>query len=223
MKPLYTQEEFERAKVSDKLLCECCQCNKSFYKEKRAINKALKNIDGHTAQFCSASCKTIFNGSTKILNCTNCNTIFKKCFKDFKRSINHFCSQSCAGIYNSQHKTRNGSRRSKLEVYLEEQLTILYPKLEIHFNKREAINSELDIYIPSLKLAFELNGIFHYEPIYGNKKLSQIKNNDGRKFQACIENKIELVLIDVSTQKYFKIETSTKFLNIIIEIINKKL
>ena len=38
----------------------------------------------------------------------------------------------------------------------------------------EAINSELDVYVPSLNLAFELNGIFHYEPIYGEKKLNQI-------------------------------------------------
>jgi len=46
---------------------------------------------------------------------------------------------------------------------------MLYPDLVIHFNKKDAINSELDIYIPSLKLAFELNGIFHYEPIFGKE------------------------------------------------------
>ena len=75
----------------------------------------------------------------------------------------------------------------------------------------------------SLKLAFELNGIFHYEPIYGKKKLAQIQNNDSRKFQACIENNIEFCLIDVSQLKYFKPQNAQKFLDIITSIINLKL
>ena len=138
-----------------------------------------------------------------------------------KKVKNNFCSQTCAGTYNSTHKTK-GNRRSKLEIYLEKQLINLYPNLEIHFNRKDAINSELDIYIPSLKLAFELNGIYHYEPIYGKDKLSQIQNNDNRKFQACIENTIELCIIDTSTQKYFKESTSKKFLDIITNIIERK-
>ena len=68
-----------------------------------------------------------------------------------------------------------------------------------------------------------LNGIFHYEPIYGQDKLSQIQNNDNRKFQACIENGIELCIIDSSQQKYFKEQSSLKYLNIITNIINKLL
>ena len=63
-------------------------------------------------------------------------------------------------------------------MWLEEQLTSLYPKLDIHFNRKDTIGSELDIYIPSLNLAVELNGIFHYEPIFGKDKLSKIKTND---------------------------------------------
>jgi hypothetical protein len=87
---------------------------------------------------------------------------------------------------------------------LQEKLTILFPSLDIHYNRKDAINSELDIYIPSLKLAIELNGIFHYEPIYDQDKLDQIQNNDHRKFQACAENGISLCIIDTSSLKYFK-------------------
>lgn len=145
----------------------------------------------------------------------------KKKSCDIKKSPNHFCSHSCAGTYNNTHKT-TGTRRSKLENYLESKLTDLYPTLEIHFNRKDTINSELDIYIPSLKVAFELNGIFHYEPIYGQNKLSSIQNNDNRKFQACLERGIELCLIDTSTQKYFKENTSLKYLEIITTIIKNK-
>jgi hypothetical protein len=71
-------------------------------------------------------------------------------------------------------------------------------------------------------LAFELNGIFHYEPIYGESKWSQIQNNDNRKFQACIENKIELCIIDVSSHVYYKKQSAMKFLSIITNIIDNK-
>jgi len=108
-------------------------------------------------------------------------------------------------------------------VWLEQQLTTLYPSLEFHFNRKDAINAELDIYVPSFKLAFELNGIFHYEPIFGTDKLTQIQNNDHRKYQACIERNIELCLIDVSSFTYFKPDGAKKYLNIISELLNSKI
>jgi hypothetical protein len=72
-------------------------------------------------------------------------------------------------------------------------------------------------------LAFELNGIFHYEPIYGQEKLNQIQNNDNHKFQDCLEEKIELCVIDKSWIKYNKIQNFIKILNIIENIIFNKL
>ena len=99
----------------------------------------------------------------------------------------------------------------------------MYPDLDIHFNKRDAIGSELDIYIPSLRLAFELNGIFHFEPIYGPKKLGQIQNNDVSKTKLCHEAKIDLCVIDTSGQKYVKPQTSQRYLDIIISIIDDRI
>lgn len=86
-----------------------------------------------------------------------------------------------------------------------------------------SINSELDIYIPSLSLSFELNGIFHYEPIYGIDKLEKIKNNDNRKLQACIEKKIEFCILDISGSKHFKPERDKKYLDIVRNIILDKI
>lgn len=153
--------------------------------------------------------------------CSNCNKSFIRLQSGIK-SKNVFCSQSCAAIYNNVHK-KHGTRRSKLEKWIEEQLNTLYPNLEIHFNQKDAINSELDIFFPALKLAFELNGIFHYEPIYGEEKMKQIKNNDNRKFQACLEKHIELCIIDVSHFVAFNKKNAIKYLNIILNIVNQHL
>lgn len=171
--------------------------------------------------YCCNKCK--YKHCKVKVRCTGCNKEIIKRKTEIKKSKsgNSFCSRSCSTTYNNKNKT-NGTRRSKLEKYIEEQLTILYPNLEIIFNDKETISSELDIYIPSLKLAFELNGIFHYEPIYGEDKLNQIQNNDERKFQLCLKHGIELCIIDTSNQKYFKPKTSNKYLDIIIRIIKIK-
>ena len=138
-----------------------------------------------------------------------------------QRVKNVFCSRSCAAIWNNMHKT-TGCRRSKLEMWLEAELTKKYPTLDIDYNQTDTITAELDIYIPSLKLAFELNGIFHYEPIYGKDKLSRTQNNDKRKFQACLEKQIELCIMDVSMIKHFKEHRCQPYLDIIIKLIETK-
>lgn len=218
MKPNYTKTEFNKATSTNLLSCFCYNCNTPFNVMKKNIAQELKFNRGRV-KFCSKKCHNLYQTNQISITCTNCTTQFTKVLSQIK--TNNFCSSSCAAKYNNKHKTK-GNRRSKLEQYLENELVNKYPDLNIHFNHKDAINSELDIYIPSLKLAFELNGIFHYEPIFGNDKLKQIQNNDSRKFQACVEQSIELCIIDTSHQKYFKENNSKKYLNIITTIINNK-
>jgi hypothetical protein len=225
MNVLYTELDFSQAKLSDKLKLKCLTCNGIFLKKKKYIIDII-NRGGHftkagTGDFCSHKCSSFSKVKAKECSCVNCNKSFIKKQSQIKKTSNHFCSSSCAASYNNKNKT-HGTRRSKLETWLEEKLTNLYPNLEIHFNRKDTINSELDIYIPSFKLAVELNGIFHYEPIHGIEKLEKIQNNDERKFQACLERGIEFCIIDTSGQKYFKESTSQKFLNIICDIIKSK-
>ena len=226
MKPLYTKEQFDSAKSSELLPCECYYCGKTFgqpkcYIQSRQSRNSRNNNYPGPGSFCSKECRKNSLITKKSVFCSNCGKEFKKLPNQIKNTSNNFCSKSCAATYNNTHKTK-GYRRSKLEIYLEEELKSLYPELKMEFNQTDTINSELDIYIPSLKLAVELNGIFHYESIYGQDRLTKIRNNDNRKFQACIEKGIEFCIIDTSHQKYFKKETSQKFLNIIINVINKK-
>lgn len=223
MIPLFNTEDFEKSKHKDLLPCECKQCKKTFFRTKHNIQRFM-NPNQHTnGDYCSKECQSFASKKTIKTNCINCNKEIFKIPIDIKKSKskNLFCSRSCSASYNNSNKT-TGTRRSKLEIYLENKLQEIYPNLEFHFNRKDTIGSELDIYIPSLKLAFELNGIFHFEPIYGEKKLNQIKNNDNNKFQKCIENDISLCIIDTSSQTYFKEQTSIKFLNIITNVINTK-
>ena len=227
MKPLFTLEEYEAARFKSTLPLECYQCGKSFLKLKRYIYMnyhPTKYNDGRSInKYCSRPCTSLARKEKKVEKiCAQCGLNIFRVPSTLVKVKNTFCSQSCAATYNNTHKTY-GTRISKLEVYLQERLTEQYFEMEIHFNRKDTINSELDIYIPSLKLAFELNGILHYEPIYGAEKLAQIQNNDKHKFQACLEKGIELCIINSSELKYFKPSKAEKYLEIIVELINFKM
>ena len=227
MKEYYTYSDFENNlslfesfKKRDKINLKCPGCNNIFSRIVRNINHPTKTI---TKMYCCSSiCMSIASGWIVEVECKQCLSKVIKRSGEIKKYSNNFCSRSCSATYSNTHKT-TGTRRSKLEVWLEKKLTEKYGESFFDFNQKTAINSELDIYSPSLKLAFELNGIFHYEPIYSEEKLKQIQNNDGRKFQACIENGIELCIIDTSKQGYFKESTSQKYLDIICNIVDNKI
>lgn len=195
-------------------LTTCSICGKQILKDGYEIKRNKHNV-------CSKKCSTSLKMTGQYLNCEHCNKEFYKQKRAIEKTKHHFCSKSCAAKYNNTHK-KYGTRRSKLEIYLENTLTSIYSDIGFLFNNKEIINSELDIYIPSLRLAIELNGIFHYEPIFGDDKLSKIQNNDSRKFQACLEHNIELCIIDTSHMKHFSIKQGRKYLKIITTIINKK-
>lgn len=206
----------------------CMHCNKEFEVSAQRCSKAKSEYKIYGLKYyCSENCRLAGRGRSKIeaVTCANCGKTFQPTNKPKARakSTNRFCSCSCAASYNNKNKT-TGTRRSKLEKWLEEKLSTLYPTLEIKYCDKTAINSELDIYIPSFKLAFELNGIYHYEPIHGQNKLEQIQRNDANKFQLCQENNISLCIIDTSQHKYVTEKSSKKYLDIIVEIIeqNKK-
>lgn len=226
---IYCSKECRNSNTEKRRLEEidltCCECGKIFPYPKIKARNRLKRYEEHGVKiFCSIKCRRVSKnwGTPSLIKCCNCGNDVLKFKSEIDRNDKQFCNSSCAAIYMNSHKT-TGIKRSKLEMWLEEQLSIKYPNIPIMYCDKTTIRSELDIYIPSLKLAFELNGIFHYEPIFGTDKLTKTQNNDKRKFQACLENQIELCIIDTSKETYFKPVKCEKYLNIIAAIIDSKL
>jgi len=164
-----------------------------------------------------------FENSTIDLPCAFCGKVktHLKCkIKGYSRS---FCNSSCAVSWTNKFGKKTICRRSRLEKYIQKRMVEEFPELLIEYNNRAVVSFELDIYIPSLKLAFELNGIFHYEPIYGTECFDKIKHKDRRKFADCIENQISLCVIDVSSQKNYNDKTNEKYFTIIKDIVSERL
>lgn len=190
---------------------KCERCGKEFGKRKSYIERTKHN-------FCSHACRANTQNTKILVSCEQCDKKFEKLLSYIKRTKHNFCSNSCKAIYGNAHKTK-GTRVSKLELYLQQELIKKY-SFEIKFNSREEIGSELDFYIPSLKLGIEVNGILHYEPIYGPEKLARMENNDNRKFQACLEKGISLCIVNSSLQKTVNEKTSLPYLTKICEVID---
>lgn len=191
-------EEFEKTKNKERLPLECNMCNITFTRIKKNLFSAI----GRKNNFCSKKCSIKFNTKSVSMPCGMCNKIVVRVNAEIKKSKSGyaFCSHSCSVTYSNQHKT-TGSRRSKLETKLEEQLRVTFDFLDIVCNGSSMIGNELDFYFPALKLAFEINGIFHYEPIFGQDKLNSTKINDQNKIDECLKQNIDLHVINVYNHK----------------------
>lgn len=203
----------------DLISLDCPYCKNAF-KTKRFLLQ--RNIKSGRLKFCSAKCSSLSQRNRVECICAECNKMFIRTpawVSKFKRA---FCSQTCSGSYNNKHKTY-GTRRSKLEIWIEEKLEENFKQFDIHFNRKDAIESELDIFIPHLKLAFELNGIHHYRNIHGDAVFKRVQANDRRKASTCREKNVELVVINTSMQKRFTKESSIEFLELIKGHINKRI
>ncbi len=153
------------------------------------------------------------------VSCRECDKKFMKHYRQIIKYNNHYCSSSCAATFHNKNK-KIGFRRSKLEIWLHKQITKKYENLDISCNSTKDIGYELDIYIPELKLAFEINGIFHYKPIYGEKKYNRTQVIDRIKKEKCKELGIELYIIDTQQQLNFSEKGSIVYLKFIENIID---
>ncbi len=82
-------------------------------------------------------------------------------------------------------------------------------------NSKTLIGSELDFYFPTLYLAVELNGIFHYKPIHGANKFKQICDSDQQKIIRCRDLGVNLFVVDASSYSHLTVEQKIYYWNVI--------
>lgn len=181
----------------------CLHCNKIFLLEKHRVQRAAKR---GTGKYCSQTCARHARRTSQEVHCINCTTLFRKQGVELKRTGNHFCSRSCAAQYNNRNKNLGVGRRSKAEDYLSGLIRKDFPALKFIQNDRTLLSSglEVDIVIPRLKLAIELNGPVHYSPLFGNQKLAKIQAADISKQIEMRSIGYRLLVIDISAYGYFK-------------------
>lgn len=216
----FDQELYKSSASRFAIPCLCRNCTTVF---KRSKQKIKDDRDGKVKPnlFCSTKCSSEYKSEKQSFLCSQCNIVeTKRKPSEIAKSKTgrFFCSRSCSVTYNNLHKT-HGNRRSKMEIVLEDFIRDSYPALNLICNDKTAIGSELDFYFPELNFAIELNGIFHYEPIYGQDKLDKIQNNDNRKIIACYEQGIELAIIDSSSCKSVTKNQQHKYESIVDSII----
>ncbi len=181
----------------------CLHCRKVFPLEKFRVQRA---VERGTGKYCSQTCARHARRTSQEVLCFNCKNSFRKLGVELKRTSKHFCSRSCAAHYNNRNKNLGAGRRSKAEDYLSSLIRKDFPAMKIVQNDRALLPSgfKVDIVIPRLKLAIELNGPVHYFPLFGNQKLAKIQAADILKQVEIQTIGYSLLVIDISAYGYFK-------------------
>jgi hypothetical protein len=104
-----------------------------------------------------------------------------------------------------KHRRKAGMKPAGKSQYQElalKILKILLPDYSILYNDRRTIRNplthnalELDIYIPDIRTAFEIDGPMHREPVYGEKRYLYQIAADAIKDEQCTLKDIKLIRI----------------------------
>jgi hypothetical protein len=203
MKVLTSPEKFASLNRCELAELECHHCHRGFLIEKHRVERAAKR---ETGKYCSQTCARHARRTSQEVLCVNCKITFRKHRVELKRTLAHFCSRSCSAQYNNKRKKFGATRRSKAEDYLCQLVRRDFPNLVLVQNDRSLLPSglEIDVFIPSLKLAIELNGPIHYYPLFGESKLKKIQAADAQKRLEIRLVGCNLLVVDISAYGYFK-------------------
>lgn len=121
------------------------------------------------------------------------------------KTYNDFCSHRCSALFNKSHLNFSVTR-NKAEIYLEFLIRNKFPNLTIDTNNRQLLNTkyEIDILLPTVKLAIELNGPIHYIPYHGDQILKHIQNKDLQKSVELQKLQYTFLVLDISKYQNFK-------------------
>lgn len=179
----------------------CQSCNKSFEVSDWSFRYHNNGYKNHGKVVDISLCRSCKKGGRVSVSCALCQKKFDKDKNQVAKTKNNFCGKSCSAKYNNAHR-KTGIRRSKAESYLEQLL--ITAGHTVKCNRRDLIPSglEVDLYLPELNIAIELNGPVHYQPIYGQEKFNSIVSNDAKKAAELRDAGIHLYIIDVSQSRF---------------------
>jgi len=111
---------------------------------------------------------------------------------------------------------------SKLEKYLQQKLLSDGYKVEFH-KEQVLVNTKLqiDLFVPSINLAIEVDGPSHFEPVWGEQSLNRNKNYDSKKEGLILGRGWNLVRI-VQTKDYSETRALLVYQELINTITNNK-
>lgn len=124
----YTNEEYEKAKSTDKLPLECEQCGNIFYAEKKQIKFELAHNRGRL-KYCSPECSNKAHNKSHHLRCEKCGKDIVVPDSTYRKSTtkHFFCSNSCATKYNNELRNHVSEEQKKK---VSETLLSRYSRLE---------------------------------------------------------------------------------------------
>jgi ribosomal protein L33 len=201
------------------LLCHACGIE--FQRKKSEVMKSIRKGKKFS---CSVGCSNRLSNSGLqrfvTLKCDECGQEFTRVMKDYRKNqlrnaAKLYCNKHCAMI--ALNKSPRSSRpTSSHEVIMSQIIKDNYDNNICIFNNVRDVfpdNLEIDIWIPSVCLAIELNGVCHFYPIYGEDRLKKTQSNDYKKSMLAQKMNINLLTIDTSSLKSKSKQQVLNFLN----------
>jgi very-short-patch-repair endonuclease len=115
---------------------------------------------------------------------------------------------------------RASKEGSKTERHLKNKLEEIGVRVEFHKNVIASSKLEIDLFLPELKTAIEIDGPGHFLPIWGEEKLQKQKNSDIIKQGILLKTGYAVLRIR-QVDKSISLTKMNMLLDIVVEEINK--
>jgi hypothetical protein len=116
MKILMLQAIFDTCGSRDLIPLECCNCHKTYYKNKNEVQRQIANkLSCRVSDYCSKQCKP---NAAKLVTCAQCGKTRYKLQKEIKRTKLNFCNKSCSAKYRNSHLTTKQIKTKNMNISL---------------------------------------------------------------------------------------------------------